>query len=152
MIQYWTNSGRLNPAAIRLKLLAIMDIDSVSGCWNTRGKNYRGVKLGCGVSLLAHRLSLWAFCGKRIPAYPEAVVMHTCDNPRCINPNHLKLGTQIDNVRDCVSKGRHHCNPLISRTHCRRGHEYTLENAIIHIDRVCRTCRNEDKRARRRAN
>lgn len=37
---------------------------------------------------------------------PE-VVMHTCDNPKCINPNHLKGGTQQDNVDDMMAKGRH---------------------------------------------
>lgn len=36
---------------------------------------------------------------------PE-VVMHICDNARCINPVHLKAGTQLDNVRDMLTKGR----------------------------------------------
>jgi hypothetical protein len=34
------------------------------------------------------------------------VIMHSCDNPSCINPNHLKIGTQIDNIKDRVKKGR----------------------------------------------
>jgi len=34
------------------------------------------------------------------------VIMHSCDNPNCINPDHLNIGTQIDNIRDRVKKGR----------------------------------------------
>src|SRR3972149_6562582 len=37
---------------------------------------------------------------------PGAVVMHTCDNPRCSNPSHLRLGTKIDNIYDMIRKGR----------------------------------------------
>lgn len=39
------------------------------------------------------------------------VVMHSCDNPRCINIAHLSLGTQQENVQDCLRKGRHRTNP-----------------------------------------
>lgn len=38
--------------------------------------------------------------------FKGGVVMHSCDNPRCINPKHLSLGTTSDNIKDCVSKGR----------------------------------------------
>lgn len=33
-------------------------------------------------------------------------VLHTCDNPKCVNPDHLKPGTQKENVQDCIAKGR----------------------------------------------
>ena len=40
------------------------------------------------------------------PKPPGMVIMHSCDNPACCNPEHLVLGTQSDNIRDCVAKGR----------------------------------------------
>lgn len=41
------------------------------------------------------------------PIPPGMVVMHSCDNPRCINLAHLTLGTQSDNQKDAARKGRH---------------------------------------------
>lgn len=48
--------------------------------------------------------------GNNLPTGRNEVLMHSCDNPRCVNPGHLKIGTQRDNIRDAIAKGRflHH--------------------------------------------
>lgn len=43
----------------------------------------------------------------RGPIPPTMWVLHRCDTRPCVNPEHLFLGTRQDNIRDCVSKGRH---------------------------------------------
>lgn len=53
---------------------------------------------------LAHRVSV-QLAGRPIPA--GLVVLHRCDNPPCVRPDHLVVGTLADNNRDCAAKGRH---------------------------------------------
>src|SRR5690242_6357246 len=62
-----------------------------------------------------HRLA-YAWANGPIPA--GMLVMHTCDNPPCCNPRHLRLGTHLDNQRDKAAKGRH---PEQARTECPQG-------------------------------
>lgn len=54
--------------------------------------------------MLAHRVS-WQLNRGPIPV--GLFVLHRCDNPRCVNPDHLFTGTGIDNQQDSVRKGRH---------------------------------------------
>lgn len=80
-------------------------VDPVSGCWNWNGSTSRGYghKKLKGKGRLAHRLSYQLFNGE-IPAGLQ--VMHKCDNRKCINPDHLTLGTNRDNQIDSMQKGR----------------------------------------------
>ena len=75
-------------------------------CWiwkGTKQKNgYGRIKVD-GKSLLAHRLSYELNMSK----IPNGLwVLHKCDNPKCVNPNHLFLGNRSDNMKDAFKKGR----------------------------------------------
>jgi hypothetical protein len=95
----------------------------------------------------AHRLS-WELANGR--AVPEGlVVMHSCDNPICVNPAHLSVGTLSDNMRDCAAKGRFAGQRI---THCPKGHEYSPSNIRRSLGgRKCKTCHREHERKRRAA-
>lgn len=79
--------------------------------WNGTCLEYQGRldPYGYGIfkvlnrALGAHRVA-YAQWVSDIPA--GVVIMHKCDNPRCINPAHLSTGTVKDNVHDCIEKGR----------------------------------------------
>ena len=82
--------------------------EPMTGCWiwtgATRGNNHYGaIKISQTKSVLCHRLS-YEMYKEYIP--DKLKVLHTCDNPLCCNPNHLILGTQLDNIQDRVKKQR----------------------------------------------
>ena len=55
---------------------------------------------------LAHREAYAEARGMTTEDMKGLVVLHSCDNPPCVNPDHLSVGTQADNIADCVAKGR----------------------------------------------
>jgi len=94
-----------------IRLLSKCVVNNKTGCWEWKGSKTRGygrVRIGAPSRkrIYAHRGS-WILSGRVIPE--GADVLHRCDNPSCINPAHLFLGTQLDNIADMVSQGRHAC-------------------------------------------
>lgn len=79
-------------------------VDPESGCWNWNGSlnGYGRVNIG-GKNRYAHRYFYELHRGK----IPEGLlVLHRCDNKKCVNPEHLFTGTQVDNMKDMFEKGR----------------------------------------------
>ncbi len=77
-----------------------------SGCWEwtrCRTKLGYGKVLAYGKVMLAHRVAYALHCGEMT----KDCVLHRCDNPPCCNPDHLFIGTRLENNRDAAQKGRH---------------------------------------------
>lgn len=84
-------------------------VNPETACWTaTKGVNkkngYASVYLGGGKKAYCHRLALEYKLGRKIA--DGMVAMHACDNPACMNPDHLSEGTLQDNADDMVRKGR----------------------------------------------
>lgn len=115
----------------------------------TIGNNGYGYFYFKNKKYLTHRLSYLIF-KKENPN--NLFVCHTCDNRKCINPDHLWLGTCADNLRDIRSKGRQ-SNQNKYKFFCKNGHEFNDLNTIIRKTkkrsyRVCSICEKEYGRIR----
>jgi len=112
------------------------------GCWLWIGSQtapgWHGIIMWEGRRQTAHRVS-WQI--HRGPIPDGLKVLHRCDVAPCVNPAHLWLGTQRDNMQDCSAKGRLGVQQRPPLTHCKRGHLFTPENTLWpHGRRRCKTC------------
>ena len=121
-------------------------VEKSDGCWIWKGSRHHN---GYGYlhrgghtdrhPARAHRFS-WEIHNGPIPV--GLWVLHRCDNPPCVRPDHLFLGTRKDNMVDCAAKGRV-CTIGKSRmTECGRGHAFTTSNTYVRSNghRQCRAC------------
>ncbi len=132
---------------VEMRMAEHSALDPDTGCilWtgslNNRG--YGQTRFGSGPRegiRLAHRMAYEAKHGE----IPHGLfVLHKCDNPPCVNVDHLFLGTNAENMIDAAIKGRVWQQ---KKTHCPRGHPYSGDNLCFakkkngRPRRVCREC------------
>ncbi len=116
-----------------------------AGCieWK-RGKSKRGYGKLTGVvgnqrkSVRSHRFAYELFVG---PIPDGLIVLHSCDNPSCINPLHLSIGTNDDNSKDMVAKGRQAYGS-------RQGRSSLTDSQVESIRKFHNSARSGKKKAR----
>ena len=117
--------------------------DLASNCWNWNKSTCRK-----GYGRFYARQRWWTASRISFVIYKGKIdygklVLHTCDNPPCVNPKHLYLGNEKDNANDCVNRNR---NPLSNKSHCKNGHLLSGMNCGVYKSnngnkyRRCKIC------------
>ena len=122
-----------------------VDIREDDQCWEWQGtrkssKDY-GVVYRDGKHQTAHR---WIFI--YLNGYEPEVVMHTCDNPPCVNPTHLVGSTLVENNKDRARKGR--SGKVEVSTTCPKGHDRWgyYKDKDGYTNRQCKDCAKERRK------
>lgn len=129
------------PVSSVYRFLQKIEINEETGCWlwvgSVRNSGGYGNFWADGHHITAHRFS-YEFFVESIPKGMQ--VCHTCDMRRCVNPDHLWLGTNKENNQDMLNKGRHVSQ---NKTHCKRGHVFTVDSQGKRQCNLCRKIRDK---------
>jgi hypothetical protein len=97
-----------NKSPLTIEERFLQYVNKTETCWlwtgYIRSDGYANFRPTSATTQLAHRVAYKLWNGD-IPK--KKLVRHKCDNPKCVNPNHLELGTQQDNMNDMVERGRY---------------------------------------------
>lgn len=146
-----TREGLLPVTGLRERFWARVDKRGPDECWPWLGGKastnsaYGRMSISHSVARPAHQIAWEMANGQPFPS--GKVGCHSCDNPNCVNPAHIWPGTQAENIRDCVAKGRHASKP---QSHCQRGHQLDPDNRIPMAGggSRCRACARAGTRER----
>lgn len=140
----------LIPDSVQQRFWAKVDVRGPDECWpwtaagNQKGYGFFSYKCR---NVVASRFCL--IIEGRMPSHGEMFALHSCDNPSCVNPAHLRWGTASDNMQDKILRGRQ--PPRQFKSHCRNGHLLEGRNLLFKKtgERTgCRTCSNEGRKRR----
>ena len=120
-------------------------VDITENCWIWKGgvnSDGYGMFGFDGTMKCAHRISMHFHRGFNLESKDFILHKNECHNRRCVNPEHLYVGNNNDNMKDVKSAGNHYNN---IKTHCAKGHEFTEANTRYcegrsGTFRVCKIC------------
>lgn len=129
-----------------------------TGCWEWKastkaarsaGKTFHYGQIRVGRREASAHRTCWELCFGPIP--DGIFVCHACDNPKCVRPSHLFLGTPRDNIQDMIAKGRDAIKNGRDKTACINGHPFSNENTRLKrtktgFVRICKECHRLEKR------